>query len=154
MSNDFNLKFLVTTRPYGHIRRGFQPLQIPGLPIIHLNGQTEVEMPKISKEIDIDIKARTRNICDRIKLGQFEESLLLRNLLRIPHCTYLWAYLTLDLIEKDISIDNAGISKATSQLPQAVDDAYGTILAKSSNIEEAKKLLHIIIAAMRPLTVK
>ena len=59
-----------------------------------------------------------------------------------------------DLIEKDISIDNAGISKATLQLLQAVDDAYRTILAKSSNIEEAKKLLHIIIAAMRPLTVK
>ena len=27
---DFNLKFLVTSRPYGGIRRGFQPLKIPG----------------------------------------------------------------------------------------------------------------------------
>src|SRR5688572_26682418 len=34
-SNNFNLKFLLTSRPYGQIRCGFQSLDIPGLPVIH-----------------------------------------------------------------------------------------------------------------------
>ncbi|RKK27473.1 hypothetical protein BFJ66_g15428 [Fusarium oxysporum f. sp. cepae] len=51
-----------------------------------------------------------------------------------------------------MSIDKTKIREATSSLPRTVDDAYERILAKSSNPEEAKKLLHIIIAAARPLT--
>lgn len=45
--NNLNLKFLLTSRPYGNIRRGFQPLQIPGLPVIHLSGESEVEMENL-----------------------------------------------------------------------------------------------------------
>ncbi|KAI1365712.1 hypothetical protein F5Y08DRAFT_327890 [Xylaria arbuscula] len=151
--NAFNLKFLVTTRPYGHIRRGFQPLQIPGLPVIHLNGETEIEVSKISKEIDVYIKVRVRNIRDRLKLEKFEEDILLQNLSHVPHRTYLWAYLTLDLIEKDINIDKTSISKAASQLPQTVDEVYDRILSKSPSVEQARKLLRIILVAARPLTV-
>ncbi|KAJ3570125.1 hypothetical protein NPX13_g5838 [Xylaria arbuscula] len=149
----FNLKFLITTRPYGHIRRGFQPLKIPGLPVIHLNGEAEIEVCKISKEIDVYIKVRAQNIRDRLKLEKSEGDLLLQNLLRVPHRTYLWAYLTLDLIEKDINIDKTSISKAASQLPQTVDEAYDRILSKSSSVEQARKLLQIILVAERPLTV-
>jgi hypothetical protein len=43
-----NLKFLLTSRPYGGIRRGFQSLEIPGLPVIHLSGESDIEMKKIS----------------------------------------------------------------------------------------------------------
>lgn len=60
-----NLKFLLTSRPYGHIRRGFQPLQIPGVPVIHLNGENETEMSKIAKEIDIYIRARVGTIREK-----------------------------------------------------------------------------------------
>lgn len=80
------------------------------------------------------------------------KQLLLQELRRIPNQTYLWVYLTLELIERDISIDKNRIRVTTSSLPRTVDDAYERILAKSSNSEEAKKLLHIIVAAERPLT--
>jgi ankyrin repeat domain-containing protein 50 len=59
--NNFNLKFLLTSRPYGGIRRGFQPLEIPGLPVIHLSGESDIEM-MISREIDVFIKARVQDI--------------------------------------------------------------------------------------------
>jgi hypothetical protein len=39
-----------------------------------------------------------------------------------------------------------------SLLPQTVNNTYKRILTKSSNPKEAKKLLYIIIAAARPLT--
>ncbi|KAI1173306.1 purine and uridine phosphorylase [Nemania sp. FL0916] len=152
--SDSNLKFLLTSRPYGHIKRGFQPLEIPDVPVIFLSGENEIEMSKIAKEIDIYIKARVRCIQESHKLESFEEDLLLQQLLRIPNRTYLWAHLTLDLVEKDIDsdIDKTRIKKVTSQLPRTVDEAYERILAKSLNIDDAQKLLHIVIAAARPLT--
>ena len=151
---NFNLKFLVTSRPYGGIRRGFQPLKIPGLPVIHLSGESEVEMEKISREIDVFINARVENIGAQLNLRSDEQELLLQELMRVPNRTYLWVYLTLDLIESDIDIDKNGIVKATSHLPKSVDEAYERILSRSHNFEEAKRLLHIIVAAERPLTLK
>jgi ankyrin repeat domain-containing protein 50 len=59
---NFNLKFLVTGRPYGRIQPGFQPLQIPGLSVIHLSGESDVEMRRICREIDVFIKASVRDI--------------------------------------------------------------------------------------------
>ena len=151
---NFNLKFLVTSRPYGGIRRGFQPLEIPGLPVIHLSGESDVEMEKISREIDVFINARVKNIGAQLNLRNDEQELLLQELMRVPNRTYLWVYLTLDLIESDIDIDKTGIVKATSHLPKTVDEAYERILSRSRNFEEAKRLLHIIVAAERPLTLK
>jgi ankyrin repeat domain-containing protein 50 len=74
--------------------------------------------------------------------------------MRVPNRTYLWVHLTLNLIESDIDIDKTGIVKATFHLPKSVDEAYERILSKSRNFEEAKRLLHIIVAAARPLTLK
>ncbi|KAG5788225.1 hypothetical protein H9Q69_012706 [Fusarium xylarioides] len=147
-----NLKFLVTSRPYDKIGRGFQPLDIPGLPVIHLKGESDVETSKIAREIDIYIEDRVSRIRAGLYLKPDEEQLLLQELRRVPNQTYLWVYLTLELIESDMSIDKTKIREATSSLPRTVDDAYERILAKSSNPEEAKKLLHIIVAAARPLT--
>jgi hypothetical protein len=93
---NFNLKFLVTSRPYGGIRRGFQSLNIPGLPIIHLSGESEVEIEKISREIDVYINARVKNIGAQLNLRNDEQEFLLQELMRVPNRTYLWVYLTLD----------------------------------------------------------
>ncbi|KAH7141570.1 hypothetical protein B0J13DRAFT_557045 [Dactylonectria estremocensis] len=150
--NNVNLKFLVTSRPYDKIGQGFQPLNIPGLPVIHLKGEADAEISKIAREIDVYIENRVSHIRASLHLTPDEEQLLLQSLRRIPNRTYLWVYLTLELIESDINIDKTKIREATSSLPRTVDDAYERILAKSSNPKEAKKLLHIVVAAARPLT--
>ncbi|OCL02131.1 ankyrin, partial [Glonium stellatum] len=151
---NFNLKFLLTSRPYGGIRRGFQPLNIPGLPVIHLIGESDVEMEKISREIDVFVRARVQDIGARLKLTHDEQDLILRGLMSVPNRTYLWVHLTLDLIESDIDIEKSGIVEATSQLPKTVDEAYDRILSKSRNSEKAERILHIVVAAARPLTLR
>ena len=149
---NFNLKFLLTSRPYSGIRQGFQPLDIPGLPTIHLSGESDVEMKKISREIGVFTKARVHDIGARLKLRDDEQGLLLQELMRIPNQTYLWVDLTLDLIQSDIDIDKTGIVNATSHLPRTVDEAYNRILSKSRDYGKAKRILHIVVAAARPLT--
>ncbi|EHK41445.1 hypothetical protein TRIATDRAFT_321663 [Trichoderma atroviride IMI 206040] len=152
-ANDFHLKFLLTSRPYGNIHRGFRPLEIPGLPVIHLSGESEDEVRKISQEIDIFIRFKVKDIAKRLKLLEEEQNLLLQELMKISHRTYLWVYLTLDLIERDIVVDKT-ISTAASCIPETVDEAYDRILSKSCDFKQAKKILHIIVAAVRPLTLK
>ncbi|KAF3066622.1 Ankyrin repeat domain-containing protein 50 [Trichoderma lentiforme] len=151
---NLKLKFLVTSRPFGNIRQGFQPLQVPGMPIIHLSGESEEEMKKIAAEIDIYIRARVEDIGERLKLDQYERHTLLEQLIRVPNRTYLWVYLTLDLIENDINIDKAGILQATTHIPKTVDEAYNRILSKSYDPRGAIKILHIIVAAERALSLE
>lgn len=153
-TNDFQLKFLLTSRPYGKIYHGFQPLEIPGLPVIHLSGESETEIKNISQEIDIFIQFKVNDIEKRLQLNNQERYLLLQKLMQIPNRTYLWVYLTLDLIESDIGIDKTRIAKATSYIPKTVDEAYDRILLKSHDFKQAKEILHIIVAAIRPLTLK
>jgi ankyrin repeat protein/nucleoside phosphorylase len=152
--HNFNLKFLITSRPYSRIRRGFEPLDILGQPIIHLSGESDVEMEKISQEIVIFIKARVKEVKARLQLTEDEQNLLLRNLTRVPNRTYLWVYLTLNLIENKDDIDKRGIVEVTSNLPQSVDEAYEQILSRSTDSQKAKKLLHIVVGAARPLSLQ
>ncbi|RYP09068.1 hypothetical protein DL765_008590 [Monosporascus sp. GIB2] len=149
-----NLKILITSRPYSAIRRGLPPPHVPGLPVIHLSGESDVEREKISQEVNLFIKHRVRNL--RLNLTLTEQDLLLQGLMRVPNPTYLWVYLTLDLAEKEIGngINEDKISQVTTHLPKTVDEAYDKILSKSCHVEVAKRLLHIVVAATRPLTLK
>ncbi|KAK3941240.1 ankyrin repeat-containing domain protein, partial [Diplogelasinospora grovesii] len=144
-----NLKFLLTSRPYEKIRQGFH-----GLSVIHLSGESDAEMGKISGEIDAFIEARVQDIAERQSLSGNERRTLWQEMKRTNHRTYLWAHLTLDLIERDLLINKTGIIKATSHLPQTVEEAYERILSKSYGPQEAKRLLHIVVAAAQPLTLK
>ncbi|EPS39416.1 hypothetical protein H072_6795 [Dactylellina haptotyla CBS 200.50] len=154
---EYNVKFLLTSRPYREIRHGFQHLvtQGPESLFIHLSGEGEEEIAKIAREIDLFIEAKIRHIGDTIKLTKSEQTLLSQRLKRIPNKTYIWVYLTLDLIENDIhtniNLNRKKIFQVTADLPETVDDAYEMILSKSYNPEITKTLLQIVVAAARPL---
>ncbi|GKZ24839.1 hypothetical protein AbraIFM66951_005126 [Aspergillus brasiliensis] len=151
---NINLKFLITSRPYGEIRRGFQPLECPGLPVIHLSGENDVESRQIATEIGLYVRARVKRMREKLKLSIPEERLLLKELLKVPNRTYLWVRLTIDVIERDIDIDKTGIKAAISCLPETVDEAYEKILRRCRDPRKAKRIFHIMVATTRPLTVK
>lgn len=148
------LKFLVTSRPYREIGLGFQPLDALNLPVIHLSGESDVEMKKIVREIDLVIRERVKTIKALQNLKSAEEDSLLQQLRRVPNRTYLWVHLTLDLIERALDIDKKKIRQITSQLPQTINEAYDQILSKTCDPQKATKVLHLIIAARRPLTLE
>ncbi|OAP64317.1 hypothetical protein AYL99_00289 [Fonsecaea erecta] len=149
-----NLKFLLTSRPYGHIGREFRELE-KLLPSIHLRGENDDEIKKISLEIDLVIRSRVEDIGNKWSLKQYERVFLHEQLTAVPfrQRSYLWVHLTLDAIENMEGFTKGGVRRAVQQLPQSVDGAYTKILEGSRNPEKARKLLHIIIGATRPLTV-
>ncbi|GIJ89300.1 hypothetical protein Asppvi_008237 [Aspergillus pseudoviridinutans] len=124
-----NLKFLVTSRPYDHIRRGFQELE-DKVPTIHLSGEGEVETQEISREINLIIKKRVADISKQDNLPPDECLYLQQQLTSVLNWMYLWVSLTLDVIE----------------------NMSGFMKGNIRQTDKARKLLHIITAAERPLS--
>ncbi|MCJ1327493.1 hypothetical protein MMC10_004162 [Thelotrema lepadinum] len=151
-NGESKLKFLVTSRPYDDIRRGFAKFR-ERVPFIHLSGEDEVEVEKISEEIQLVVQHRTQELSKEKSLRPDECLFLQEQLLAIPHRTYLWVYLTLGVIEETPGFSRGNVRKTISVLPRTVHDAYEKILARSADEVRAKKLLQIVTAAMRPLSI-
>ncbi|KAK6835207.1 hypothetical protein RU639_002115 [Aspergillus parasiticus] len=146
-----NLKILMTSRPYDHIRRGFWKLE-KELPTIHLSGDSEEEVKYISREIDLVIAKRVNDISDQRSLEKDERDMLAQQLTAVENRTYLWVSLTLDVLENIPIFTKGNIRRVMQDLPTTVDSAYEKILNRSSDKNKARVLLHIITAAMRPLS--
>jgi ankyrin repeat protein len=144
-----NLKFLVTSRPYIDIERRFADLT-RNFPTIWLRG--EMESNTISSEIDVVIKSEVANLAKRLQLDKSEQSMLQNELLAKEHRTYLWLKLIVDVIKDEIGITKKKLKSIVNTLPATVDQAYEGILLKAKDQERTRKLLHLIIAATRPLT--
>ena len=145
------LKFLVTSRPYETIENIFDPSTI------RLAGEEESDA--IRQEIDLVIKDKVPTIALklRVKDQPWFEPFLEQKLTSMPHRTYLWLHLIVEAIILRQDHLSAGATKknleaVVNSIPGTVDDAYTTILEKSPNKLLAKKLLHIVVAAKRPLT--
>jgi len=152
-SEKFSLKFLLTSRPYDHIRREFRDLE-NRLPTIHLSGEDETEVKNISRDIGLVIQNRVECIGKRKSLQPDECEFLQNQLTFVPQRTYLWVSHTLDVIENIPGFTKGRIRREIRKIPSTVGDAYNKILDRSSDIERARRLLHIVCAARRPLSLK
>ncbi|KAL1847004.1 hypothetical protein VTK73DRAFT_161 [Phialemonium thermophilum] len=144
------LKFLLTSRPYLDIKVGFQELT-GRTPTIHLSGENEEEADKICREIDLVVDSR---IAKMDRLAEKERAVLRKEMAGVTNRTYLWVHLVLEEVGKAILLSPTKIRSAVRNIPRTVDEAYERILSKSRDAQLAKKLLHIIVAAARPLTLR
>ncbi|KAJ2978764.1 hypothetical protein NUW58_g7392 [Xylaria curta] len=144
------LKFLVTSRPYIQIQRDFQILK-ESQPTIHLSGESQEEVDKIAQEITLVIKQRVEELAKRLQLIIEEKQILHEELAVVGHRTYLWVYLVFDVIERAVWLTKDELRATIRNLPRTVEEAYNDILLKSSDPDKAKYILHIIVAADRPL---
>jgi ankyrin repeat protein len=144
------VRFLLTSRFYLDIAAGFQDLERK-VPTIHLSGENEEQTNKITREIDMVIRSR---IAGMHRLGEKERAVLEKELTRVPNRTYLWVHLIFDEIKKSYLLTQRKIRSEVRNIPQTIDEAYDRILSKSRDVGLAEKLLHIVVAAARPLTLQ
>ena len=139
------LKFLVTSRPYLDIEERFDRL------IVRLSGEDESQI--IKQEIDLVIVDRVSKLAAMKRLDYETQSTLQGRLLQTENRTYLWLYLTLDGVEKQFGLATPKrMRDFIDELPRTVNQAYGELLDRSPRPEQARNLLHIVLAAVRPLT--
>ncbi|KAK5626021.1 hypothetical protein RRF57_001737 [Xylaria bambusicola] len=144
------LKFLVTSRPYLRIQREFQDLK-EAQPTIHLSGESEDEVDKIEQEIAICINQRTEDVCKYHQLNLQEKKIIQDELAAVKNRTYLWVHLVFAAIEDAVFLSRDDLHFNIHNLPHTVEEAYNNILRKSHNPRITRKILHIIVAANRPL---
>ncbi|KAF4880524.1 Vegetative incompatibility protein HET-E-1 [Colletotrichum siamense] len=147
------LKFILTSRPYLQIQRGFRRLE-NSWPTIHLRGEDDTQVTKIAQEIDVFAKSRIHDISETLSLEGWETKFLEEQFMKTENRTYLWVKVALDVIENILSFTEDSVKDALRTIPESLDKLYENILNRSLDVEKAHKLLHIVISAARPLTLQ
>lgn len=145
----FSLKFLVTSRPYDDIEGQFDRL-LGASTYLRINGDEDSQ--KVGQEIDLVIDAEIPKI-----LGDFTDEgrqLISDSLKTMNNRTYLWLYLTIDMIKRSRSSYRtiSSIKALMRDLPPKISDAYSRILDRSPDETLARKLLQMVVVAIRPLS--
>ncbi|KAJ5080904.1 hypothetical protein N7456_013614 [Penicillium angulare] len=148
------VKFLLTSRPYGHIRSAFRELQ-EHLPTIHLSGESGDEAEQISREINLVTEHLIKVLVKEKDLLPDEHQLLKEELKPVRNRTYLWVTLTLGFIKEDTGFTKGKVRQTLRhRLPHTVNEAYEKILNQSPDQGRARLFLQIILAARRPLSLE
>jgi hypothetical protein len=148
---NFSLKFLITSRPYQGIIDEWSGIS-GGVPTIRLLGEEMNE--EISREINLVIEDWVPKLSADKELPQETQKSLERRLKQMSNRTYLWLYLVIEVLRRSVKRTQKTYDNILDHVPVSVEDAYERILSKSSDVQQAKILLHIVIAAARPLTLK
>ncbi|KAF5658278.1 ankyrin repeat domain-containing protein [Fusarium denticulatum] len=144
------LKYLLTCRPYHQILSKFRDL-LNVFPNIHIPGEEESET--ISQEVNLVIRRRIDQLAMKRRFTTEIKNHLEKRLQEATHRTYLWVYLVFDYLQKhDCKKTLKGIESAVATLPTSVNEAYEQILTKANKDPMILKVLSIILAASRPLT--
>ena len=150
-TNSTVLKFLVTSRPYEDLDDRFQHLR-DVTNYVQCDGDEHSQ--QIAWEINIVIDARIKDILPNH--SQSDQTLIANRLKSQGNRTYLWLFLTIDIIKSSRSKYRklSSIQGLMDDLPIQVADAYEKMLSRSSDEIVARKLLQIIVAAREPLTLQ
>ncbi|KAL2203687.1 hypothetical protein CC79DRAFT_1388313 [Sarocladium strictum] len=140
-------RLFLTSRPSTNLRNG-----LGNLAVIHLEGETAEEVDKIAEEIKLVIETNIELICRRFSIPSDQRKGLRSRLRSVENRTYLWAHLTLDLIRKDLLAGRRDVLAYSQELPQSVEAAYNSMLIQSHSPSLAERLLQIVLAATRPIS--
>jgi hypothetical protein len=114
-------------------------------PTIRFNGEVEAEA--ISKDVDLVIKDRINTSVARgIPRDMFDD--LQTILFEGADRTFLWATMVTEVSERDRSKQQLQDIVQTRD----IDQIYKHVLEDTSNEKEARRMLQILVAALRPLT--
>ena len=122
---------------------------------IRLRGEDEAA--KISEEINLVIDDEVPRMCKARALNRRLQSVLLNKLKSVTNRTYLWLHLVLDEIRNGFESTQRELTQLIDTLPESVDEAYERILGRirrSTQVAKARRLLQIVVAAVRPLTLQ
>ncbi|KAI4149545.1 MAG: hypothetical protein LQ340_004584, partial [Diploschistes diacapsis] len=146
------VKYLLTSRPYEQIMSGFTRL-MDSFPSIRIPG--EEASSRIGEEVNRVIVFRLKRLAKEKNLDVSIKHHLQQCLTRVPNRTYLWVHLVFDYLESRVLKKTPkGIEDSIAKLPETVNQAYEQILSKAEDQQIVRKVLCIILAASRPLSLK
>ena len=139
------LKIILTSRPYQSIGDNLH-----NLPRIRLRGEDETIA--VTADVKLVITERVRKLGSKRNLPDHVQMKLLSSLVEGADRTFLWVSLILGILEETPEASEREFHEILSKLPKDLDAVYDKILGGSRDPKRAKKILHLIVAAARPLT--
>jgi hypothetical protein len=142
---DFAFKLIVTSRPDNIIKYAFGTI-----PNIRLRGEDTVE--GLNNDIRLFVEASVEEIVARSEFPSDLLNGLQDTLIEGSDLTFLWTSLVIQLLKQGSlggmsKTDLAGILRTRS-----IDDIYEHLLTGRRHALKARKILYIVVAAGRPLT--
>ena len=149
-NKDIKLKILITSRQYHDIEVRFRRLKGTA-GYIQLNGDEKLE--EIGREINLVLENSVPRVAP--SRSENDQARVIQHLRSTPHRTYLWLHLMLKKIEHKVVAygTERRLASLIKKLPTSVYGAYERILKRSEDLESARKILQIVVAAERALTV-
>ena len=148
------IKCFITSRPYTTVIRPFRNLESQKQ-LLTIDGEDEAEL--ISQEVADVIREEVPRLALFLDLSEVAEKSVLDKFLSMPHKTYLWAELMFRALR---STDSEGVStprslqKFLSDLPNTATEAYEQMLNRSRRPKLGRRILSIILAATRALSLQ
>jgi hypothetical protein len=148
------IKFMITSRPYNHIKMTFRKNGFD-VQLVQVMGENSIEREEISSEIGLVVAEKIERFHETRLWNGVEDNaheILAERLAQIVNRTYLWVALVFPELEMYAGASERELVAVLDTLPKTIVEAYEKILDRSLNREKARKLLHIVTAAMRPLS--
>lgn len=152
------IKFLITSRSIEPVWRIFSQTfsrHDRDLASVRLMGENDEEMKEISAEIKLLIDAKVqefKKLRSNCGIDDNAAVALKAKLDGIENRTYLWIALIFPELIRRVRYTEEELLETIERIPSTVDEAYEKILSKSSDPDQARRLLHIVCAASRPFT--
>jgi len=141
------LRMFVTTRPLEYLTSGPYGSQSAILSV-------EEVMESINNDISLVVRARIDSLTQRRRLSKDVQIRLVQQLCKGADQTFLWATLVLGMLEDSANASEEAFNAIIKDLPRDLNGVYEKLLSQTSDVEMARKVLHIIVASFRPVTLK
>ncbi|KAJ0280777.1 hypothetical protein COL940_006098 [Colletotrichum noveboracense] len=139
------LKIIVTSRPWPSIETRFRYLSC-----VRLRGENETS--SLSKDIEKMVQAKVSKLRIEGTITPEACSILETTLAQGADRTFLWASLVLETISKLPSRKLSAVKSTLEDTPADLDQLYETALLDVEDHVAVTRMLQIILAATRPLT--
>lgn len=151
-----SIKILITSRPYISIETALFHKTGLDKNEIRLSGEAETEQRAIEEEVGFFITFRVqefRKLRESNDIFDNAHEKLQFHLDGVKNRTYLWVSAVFNELERDVYASENILMETINALPENVHKAYENILQKSSKKPILLRVLHLMLAAIRPLSV-
>ena len=141
------VRFLITSRPYLTVTDCFTNYEPRRLAL-------EERQKEIDADVRLVISQRVERIARRTNAKQETIKVLEKSLNENADRTFLWAKFALDILDEQLLTAPGDFHRVLAELPRDLETTYERFLSKVLPGQEgfAKKVLGLVIASYRPLT--
>lgn len=145
------LKFFITSRPYGDLEDSFECFNEYAA---YFRFDADEHSDHISHDINLVIEQKVQQLGKRRKFTADALRKITQHFKSMGTRTYLWLYLTMSIIEKNVSRYSraSAVEAVLSEIQPNLCQVYEKILSATKSPDITEPLLAILLAATRPLT--